>query len=241
MENNTYPPKKMAEYISGMKAALPFHLGVFPFGLVYGVLSIESGLTMLQTILMSTIIFGGASQVVFVQLWSAGVPPLVIGSSVGMVNVRHVLYGASISKYIEHLPLWWRIILAYLMSDQSYAVSIIRYRTGKFLQFAHYYFLGAGSMIWIGWHAATIIGVISAEVIPEKWSLTFAIALTFIAIVIPLVKSKSEIIAFITAGTLSIILQPIPWNLWLLVAALGGILAGWTAAIIFKEKRDSKI
>ena len=241
MNNIKNSSSKLAEFVSGMKAALPFHLGVFPFGLVFGVLGIESGLSMIQTILMSSIIFGGASQIVFVQLWSAGVPPIVIGSSVGMVNIRHILYGASISKYIEHLPLHWRIILAYLMSDQAYSVSIKRYRSGKFLKFSHYYFLGAGFIMWIGWQAATVVGVLSAEVIPEKWSLTFAIALTFIAIVIPLVKSKSEIISFITAGVLSIVLQPLPWKLWLITAALGGIFAGWSTAIMFNEKRKSNI
>ena len=90
---------KSSELFRGAKDILPHHLGVFPFGLVFGVLAIASGLSPLEAILMSSIVFGGASQIVFVQLWSAGVPPFIVGTSVSIVNLRHVLYSASLSLY----------------------------------------------------------------------------------------------------------------------------------------------
>ena len=94
-----------AEFWLGVRHELPLQLGVIPFGLVFGILGLASGLTSLQTILLSSILFGGASQVVFAQLWAAGVPPLVVGGSVGVVNLRHVLYSASMAQYLRHLPL----------------------------------------------------------------------------------------------------------------------------------------
>src|SRR6056300_299358 len=94
-----------AEFWLGVRHELPLQLGVIPFGLVFGILGLASGLTGLQTILLSSILFGGASQVVFAQLWAAGVPPLIVGGSVSVVNLRHVLYSASVAQYLRHLPL----------------------------------------------------------------------------------------------------------------------------------------
>ena len=105
---------------------LPLLLGVVPFGLVFGVLGISSGLTETETILMSSIVFAGASQVVFVQLWAAGSAYFVIGSSVALINLRHILYSASVAEYLKKLSFKWRIILGYLLTDESFAVSIKR-------------------------------------------------------------------------------------------------------------------
>ncbi|MDC3262780.1 AzlC family ABC transporter permease [Pelagibacterales bacterium] len=231
---------KTNEFFMGVRDTMPHHLGVFPFGLVFGVISMASGLSTLETILMSSIIFGGASQIVFIQLWSAGVPHFIVGSSVAIVNLRHLLYSASLTKYVESLPLKWRMILAYLLTDQSYSLTVQKYRRDKFLNHNHYYFLGSGITVWLGWQIATIIGVFGASFISEQWSLTFAISLTFIAIVIPLLKTRADLIACFVAGVLSIFLQPLPWKLWLILAGLGGIAAGWITTIIVKKNKKSE-
>jgi predicted branched-subunit amino acid permease len=229
---------KSSEFLMGAKDIMPHHLGVFPFGLVFGVIAMTSGLSILEAILMSSIIFGGASQIVFVQLWSVGVPSFIVGSSVAIVNLRHLLYSASLAKYVESLPLRWRMLLAYLLTDQSYSVMVQKYRTEEFSQYNHYYFLGSGLTLWAGWQIATIFGVLGASFIPEEWSLTFAISLTFIAIVIPLLKTRADLIACLTAGILSIVLQPLPWKLWLIFAGLGGITAGWIATTIIQRNKE---
>ena len=230
---------KANEFFIGARDIMPHHLGVFPFGLVFGVLAMTSGLSKLEAILMSSIIFGGASQIVFVQLWSTGVPSFIVGSSVAIVNLRHLLYSASLTKYVEKLPLRWRMVLAYFLTDQSYAVMINKYRDSEFSKYSHYYFLGSGITLWLGWQVATIFGVLGASFISEEWSLTFAVSLTFIAIVIPLLKTKADLIACLTAGILSIVLQPLPWKLWLIFAGLGGIFAGWMATILIKKNKES--
>ena len=229
---------KTSEFFMGARDVMPHHLGVFPFGLVFGVIAMASGLSTLEAILMSSIIFGGASQIVFVQLWSTGVPSFIVGSSVAIVNLRHLLYSASLTKYVEKLPLRWRMTLAYLLTDQSYAVMISKYRDKEFSKYSHYYFLGSGITLWLGWQIATIFGVLGASFISEEWSLTFAVSLTFIAIVVPLLKTKADLIACLTAGILSILLQPLPWKLWLIFAGLGGIFAGWIATTLNKRNKE---
>ena len=109
--------EKWSEFWKGVFAQLPVQLGVIPFGLVFGILGLASGLTPTQTILMSSIIFGGASQVVFTQLWSFGTSPIVTGGSVAIINMRHIIYSANVSHHIKFLPFKWRVILGYLLTD----------------------------------------------------------------------------------------------------------------------------
>ena len=216
-----------SEFWAGVREEMPLIFGVAPFGLVFGVLGLESGLTLWQTILMSSILFGGASQIVFAQLWAAGVPALIVGGSVCVINLRHVLYSASIAAYLRHLPLRWRILLGYLLTDEAYAISIRRLQHEPPSSNQHFHLLGSGMLLWVSWQFATIFGVLVGGTIPDSWSLSFAIPLTFIAIVAPILKTRADLAAAMTAGTIAIIGQPLPWNSWLIIAAICGILAGW--------------
>ena len=227
------------EFWQGVRDELPLMFGVIPFGLVFGVLGIESGLTPLQTILLSSILFGGASQVVFAQLWAAGVPAFIVGSSVCVINIRHVLYSASVASYLRHLPLYWRVLLGYLLTDEAYAVSIRRLTNGRAGRFQHFHLLGSGALLWMSWQLSTIAGVVVGETIPESWSLSFAIPLTFIAVIAPIMRTRAEIATAITAGSLAIIGQPLPWNSWLVIATLGGIATGWMVLHLNSTKRDN--
>ena len=220
-------PSATDEFWQGVRDELPLMFGVIPFGLVFGVIGIESGLTSLQTILLSSILFGGASQVVFAQLWAGGVPAFILGSSVCVINIRHVLYSASVASYLQHLSLGWRLLLGYLLTDEAYAVSIRRFTDGCSGKFQHFHLLGSGSLLWASWQTSTIAGVVVGETIPGSWSLTFVIPLTFIAIIAPIMRTRAEIAAAVSAGILAIVGQSLPWNSWLVIAALGGIAAGW--------------
>ena len=205
---------------------LPLLLGVVPFGLVFGVLGISSGLTETETILMSSIVFAGASQVVFVQLWAAGSAYSVIASSVALINLRHVLYSASVAEYLKKLNFKWRIVLGYLLTDESFAVSIKRLSAHGESRPVHFFMLGSGFTLWLAWQVSTIAGVVAGSTIPENWELAFAIPLTFIAIVVPLLKNTSTIICALSSCLIAIFGQSLPWNTWIIVAALGGILIG---------------
>ena len=215
------------EFWAGIRAELPLQLGVAPFGLVFGVLGIASGLSAWQTILMSSILFGGASQVVFVQLWGSGAPLPVVGASVSVINLRHVLYSASIAPYLRSLPFRWRVPLAYLLTDEAYAVTIDRLRNSVKSPFQHYHLLGTGMTLWVCWQITTVTGVMFGATIPDSWSLGFAIPLTFIALVAPAIRRRADLAACLTSGVLAIAGQPLPWKSWIILAGIGGILAGW--------------
>lgn len=220
------PSPTFAEFKSGILDELPLQAGIVPFGMVYGILGVESGMSALETFMLSSILFGGASQIVFTQLLAAATPAVVLVSSIAAINARHMLYSTSMLPYLRHLPLRWRVVLAYLLTDEAYAVTIRRYIDKPHNQYMHYHLLGSGLLLFTVWQISTLAGIMLGTTIPKALSLGFAIPLSFMAIVIPLLKSTPQIIAALTAGVIALTCQSLPWNSWLILAACGGIIAG---------------
>jgi predicted branched-subunit amino acid permease len=156
-----------------------------------------------------------------------------------VINLRHVLYSASVAPYLRQLPLGWRIALAYLLTDEAYAVSIKRFLERPANPFKHFHLLGAGMTLWVLWQISTMIGVFASATIPEELSLEFAIPLTFIAIVAPAIRTRPDLLACVTSGGIALAGQSLPWNSGLLIAAVGGVLAGWLAHR-FKQPRMAR-
>ena len=218
------------EFYQGIKDGLPLQLGIFPFGAVFGVLGIESGLTPLQTFFMSSLLFAGTSQIIFAQLVALATPVVILLGSVAALNARHLLYSASVSEYLRDKPLRWRILLAYLLTDEAYAVSILRYQKQPHNQMMHYHLFGSGLLLWSVWQLSTLTGVLLGNAIPDELALGFVIPLIFMAIVLPLIKSRTEVATIGTSTACVFAFAHLPYNLWLLIAALAGIGAGTLTA-----------
>jgi 4-azaleucine resistance transporter AzlC len=175
---------------------------------------------------MSAIIFAGSSQFISAQLFSLSAPALINIFTIGVINLRHALYSASISPYLEKLPNRWKWSLAYLLTDEAYAVAILRYQEESDDRNKHWFFLGAGLTLWTTWQLSTAAGVFLGASVPESWSLDFAIALTFIALTVPAIKDRASLGAALTAGVIAVIAFNLPLKIGLLAAAFIGILAG---------------
>ncbi|MGC6517505.1 MAG: AzlC family ABC transporter permease [Candidatus Puniceispirillaceae bacterium] len=214
------------EFISGVRDGLPLQLGIVPFGAVFGVLGVESGLTVWQTFFMSSLLFAGTSQIIFAQLVAIATPVPILLGSVAALNARHLLYSASMSDYVRDKPLMWRVLLAYLLTDEAYAVSIARYQNKPHDPHMHYHLLGSGLLLWSVWQVSTALGIIAGASIPEELALGFVIPLIFMAIVLPLVKSRVEIATIGTSTACVFAFAHLPYNLWLLIASIAGIVAG---------------
>ena len=115
------------EFFNGVKAELPILLGVLPFGMIYGVLALQAGLPPALALAMSSIVFAGSSQFIGTQLMAQGAGGFVIIATTFVVNLRHALYSASVAPFIKHVPLRWKVLLAYLLTDEAYAVTITRF------------------------------------------------------------------------------------------------------------------
>ena len=215
-----------SEFLGGVRAELPLLLGVVPFGLIFGVLGLTAGLPAWAVVVSSFLIFGGASQVVFAQLWGAGTPPVVTAATVGVVNLRHLLYSAAVAGYLRELPWRWKLLLAYLLTDEAFAAAIGRLRDGPATPYRHWFLFGTGFTLWAGWQASTLGGVLLGTAIPAAWSLEFSIPLTFIALLVLSVRKRSEAGAALAAGFAAVVLLAIPHKLGLLAAALAGLAVG---------------
>jgi 4-azaleucine resistance transporter AzlC len=214
------------EFLSGILAELPILVGVIPFGLIYGVLALSAGIPKEQAQAMSSIVFAGSSQFIAAQLVGHGTPSLVIVITIAVVNLRHVLYSASLAPYLHKLNGFWKGILAYLLTDEAFAVTISHYQREGASGSRHWYLLGAGLALWATWQASTAIGIFIGTQVPESWSLDFTIALTFIALVVPGLKDRPGLGAALAAGVTAVLAYGLPYKLGLLTAAMAGILVG---------------
>lgn len=145
-----------------------------------------------------------------------------------IINLRHALYSASVAPYVRHLPARWKVLLAYLLTDEAYAVAITHYlRPGEAAK-RHWYFLGAGVVLWSAWQASTAVGVFLGAQVPASWSLDFALPLTFIALLVPTLRDRAGIVAALVSGLAAVLLVALPLKSGLLVATGIGIAAGLT-------------
>ncbi len=217
---------KRSEFFNGIKGILPILLGVLPFGLIYGVSARSAGLPVIAAQAMSFIVFAGSAQFVMVQLISAGIPVGIIILTACLLNLRHALYSASLAPYVQQLPRRWKMLLAYVLTDEAYAVTIIHYQQSDETGYTHWYFLGAGLTLWMVWQISTATGIVLGANVPASWSLDFALPLTFIALVIPSLRTRAEWIAAATAGIVAVLAAGLPFNLGLLVATFTGMAMG---------------
>ena len=178
----------------------PHLLSVIPFGIIFGAIGIELGFDPIMTYATSLIIFGGASQIVFLQLLSGGASSLIAITSVGVINSRHLLYGAVLSEYLNKLSTIKKILISYFIVDQGFAVSNIYFKKNKEQNFNHYHLLGSGITPWLCWLISTIIGIYLGSIVPESLGLKFAIPLTFIAIIINELRKLDHLIVIIISG-----------------------------------------
>ncbi len=224
----TSPPTARQEFLAGLKAELPIAVGGIPFGLIYGVLALASGLPPLMALAMSPIVFAGSAQFIGVQLIGAGTPGLVIVLTAFVVNLRHALYSTSLAPQMKHLPRRWQLLLAYLLTDEAYAMTIIRYLQDRHDEapHKHYYFLGTGLLLWLEWQISTAVGVFLGAQVPDSWQLDFTLALTFIGLVIPTLKDKPHVAAAATAGLVALLTYSWDYKLGLIAAAVSGIVVG---------------
>ena len=222
----------------GITDVSPLMIPVVPFGIIFGVIGMELGLSSYMTFGMSVIIFGGASQIVLLQLFSGGASSLVVITSVGAVNSRHLLYGAVFSEYLSHLKFLWKIILSYVLIDQAFAVSNTFFKKNKENEFKHYHLLGAGFTCWIVWQISTILGIVLGSVIPEELGLSFTISLTFLALLInDFRKFKNIIVMFVSGIVATIGYNAIPFQAYIIVAALSALLVATLLTLIKLKKK----
>jgi|TARA_Y100000739_G_scaffold152561_1_gene131600 predicted branched-subunit amino acid permease len=221
-------------FMRGMIDVAPHMLSVIPFGIICGAIGVELGFNPYLVYAMSIIIFGGASQIVFLQLLSGGASSIVAVTSVGVINSRHLLYGAVISEYLEKLSFIKKLLISYFVVDQGFAESNKFFKKNKTEEYLHYHLIGTGGTLWICWQIATLAGIILGSFVPEELGLKFAIPLTFIAIVVQDLKKIDHVIVMLVCGISSLLFFDAPFKSYILISP---VVALFVAALLLRLKK----
>ena len=215
-------PQPRNPFWDGIRSTAPVQLGSFPFG----VTAIATGLDVWKGQGMSLIMFAGASQLVAMQLIREGAPAVIIALSACIVNLRFLMYSATLAPHYKTFPLPMKTLLSFMMTDQGFAVIMNRFAPSWTPQAKMYFALGSCLVMWICWQLSTLAGLLLGAGLPESWSLNFAVPMVFLALAVPALRDRPVVAAFVVSGIVAVVAHPLPLNLGLLIAATVGIVTG---------------
>ncbi|WP_097458653.1 AzlC family ABC transporter permease [Mangrovitalea sediminis] len=215
----------MSDYFAGIKAGTPIWLSMFAFGIVAGILGVKLGLSPLDSASMSLIMYTGSGQVATLQLFHEASPPLIILVTVLVVNLRFVMYSASLAPHFEPLNKRQKLIAGYLLSDQAFIVSLLRYQRGE-VGSKYRFYLGAALSLWAIWQLGTLVGAFTGAQIPASWGMELAAPLTFLALMFSALRDKPGVAAAAVSGVVAVSAAALPWHLNMLLGALAGVVTG---------------
>ena len=225
---------KSKTFLRGMIDILPLMIPVIPFGIIFGAIGIELGFGPYLTYATSIIIFSGASQIVMLQLLSAGASSLVAITSSSVISTRHLLYGAVVSQHLSQLSLYWKIVLSYLLTDQAFAVSNEYFKRNTNNIFKHYHLVGSGFTLWFIWQLTTVIGIVLGSIVPNELGLTFTIPLTFLALLVNYLRNINHLVVITLSGISSLMFFDAPFKSYIIISSFIALVG---AAILIKLKK----
>jgi 4-azaleucine resistance transporter AzlC len=220
--------------IKGAADILPLSLAVLPWGVLFGSLAIQRGFSWLEAQLFSAMVFGGAVQIVAIELMAVNTPLLVVLFSAVVISSRHFLYGLALRERLISHPARWRMGLGFLLTDELF--SVLSNKRAYLTKFRLYYALGAGGSFYLAWNMWTAIGIIAGTSLPDltQLGLDFAIAAIFIALVVPEIKSIPILICVIMSAVSAVVFSIYQNDLALISAALVGMASGF----LYKRMED---
>jgi predicted branched-subunit amino acid permease len=214
------------DFLNGARAMLPWLLGVVPFGLVIGVSAAHADIPLLAGWLTGPLIFAGSAQLATIGLLDAGAAPVVVILAAVTINLRLVLYSATMAGHWRGAPRWWQALAAYLLVDPSFAVGADGYDRITEPARAHRHYLGGAAALWVAWVLAITIGATAGAAVPAALHLELVIPLFLVGEVVhrldDLATSRAAAVAVIAA----LLLAPVPMHLGPVLAIVVGIAAG---------------
>ena len=214
-------------FLTGASTIIPVMPGIVPFGMLTGVVTIAAGISPLKAVFMTIFMFAGAAQVSVAQLMTENSSAIIIVATAIMINLRFVMYSASITPHLGPLSPWQRLYLSYTLSDQAYAVSIVEFTQKSSKHQKLPFFAGACTSLYVTWVISTISGIFFGSLIPPEWSFDFAVPLTFLALLVPNIVDRPSALAAVVAAIVAILTVSLPYNMGLMIGAFSGIFTGY--------------
>ena len=213
--------------LKGFVDMLPLNLAVIPWGILCGSLAIQRDFSVLEALLMPLLVFAGAAQLVATELIASNASLATILFTVFIISSRHFLYGLALRDKLKALPLTKRLGIAFVLTDELFALSMHKKSLRGKLRVV--YGLAAGISFYLGWLLWNVIGIIAGSYLPDLTSLglDFAIAATFIALVIPTITTIPILVTVVVAAILSVVFKLWHWQLDLVAAAIIAMVCGY--------------
>ncbi|WP_178916432.1 AzlC family ABC transporter permease [Natronomonas gomsonensis] len=216
---------RRASFLDGARTVAPVMVGIVPFGLVAGAAAVGVGLSGLHAVGLSVLVFAGASQLAAIELLGENTPAVVVVVTVLVINLRMTMYSASLAPYLQEFSTRWRAAMAYILTDQAYALSVAEFRADESVD-RKWYYLGTAVPLWVVWQICTVVGVVVGARVPDSLPLQFAVPLTFLAILVPTITDSPSAVAAGVGGSIAVIGAGLPLNLGLITGAVTGVVAG---------------
>ncbi|MDM8516220.1 AzlC family ABC transporter permease [Desulfobacterales bacterium HSG16] len=227
------------DFKEGARDTFPLLVGALPFGIIFGTLAAANGLSFAATLGMSIFVFAGSAQFIALGMIGAGTAwPLIVATTF-IVNLRHMLYCATLLPWLTKMRLKWQIPLCFWLTDETFAVAVRRYQDGDKDHDHRWYHLGSSLAMYSNWLACTYIGLAAGQRFPQitEYGLDFAMPATFIGMLIPYLKNRAMWAAVLISGLVSILAFTMPHKLGLMCAAFAGIAGGIFVESKFKEDK----
>ncbi|MAQ84418.1 MAG: branched-chain amino acid transporter AzlC [Maritimibacter sp.] len=231
-------PTVRSAYWRGFRAGLPFLVVLIPFAMVFGVVSIEAGLSVAQVLGFSALVIAGAAQITALQLMQDNVPTVMVLAAALAVNLRMAMYSAALVPYLGAAPMWQRAILAYFNVDQTFALAQVEYekRPAMTVPERVAFFLGVATPVCPPWYLFTWIGAVVGARIPPEYGLDFAVPITFLAIIAPALRTPAHLAAALTSIVAALALAWMPSGIGVLLAAALAMVVGARVELWLKAR-----
>ena len=212
----------------GFLDTVPLGIGVTIYGLVYGMMARQAGIPLWMTLGMSLIVFAGSSQMVAVEMLASGAGPLSTMLTILVVNLRHIVMGTDIARFIPGAGKKERALTAFFLTDEAYAVSYTHFQHD--LSGGARYVLGCGLNIYLFWGVSGVLGYLGGNRLPPALepAFGFAMAAAFLSMLVPIIRDRPTLAAVLTAAAVSVagsLWLPRKW--YILLAAFAGSAVGF--------------
>lgn len=236
--------RRREAFLRGLRAVAPALIATGAWGLVTGVAMIQSGLTTVQALAMTLLVYAGSAQLAALPLLAASAPLSVILLTALVVNLRFVIFSAALQPYFAHFPVMRRALLGYFATDVGFAMFLSRYGDAapadRGSEAQLWFFLGMASGIWFAWQSMSVLGIALAAQVPATWGLDFAAILGLIAMTVPMIAGRPAIVGAVTAGVVAVLAAGLPLKLGLVVAVVCGIAAAMGAELRLERRGGNR-
>ena len=210
---------KKDEFIFGVKSAIPITLGYIPMGIGYAALAIKAGMTPLQTVGFSVLVYAGAGEIIATTMLYGGASIIAIILTNFVLNLRYMVMNTFVYNKVEKTNMGLNILSAHLVTDESFALFALMNESSIWT------YIGIALTSWLSWIFGAIIGVFTLDLLPAIVTNSFNISLyaLFVAILVPSIKENRQIglLVLITA-VINIVLQNIVGNWSIILSTLIG-------------------